>query len=574
MKKQGCYIIPLLLLFLTQCAKQTQPTGGEKDETPPKLLRSNPSDRQTNFNNNEIELVFDELIQVNSPREQLIITPSIGKEFEAEARKNKVVLKLNSDLKENTTYTISFRESIQDLTERNPAENLKLAFSTGDLIDSLSIKGRVYNLLEDKALNNYTVAAVPYSDTTTIFKHEAQWITFTDKKGEYSLDNLKEGTYIVYTFDDVNKNLIVDSKSESYGFIGDSVVLTSNLTTNIPVVRLDARPLKLISAKPIGAYFNVRATKGIKEYTLANKTNEYPVYSKFDDVTTIKVYNTIPDADSILVHLTAMDSIDNTIDTLLYIKFDTRSKNLDKFSVKLEYLDFHKNKSLLKGEINFSKPINKIIYDSIYIKLDSVNNITFSEADFKLTKRNTQLILEKSLPKEMDFTQAPSAKTKSMSERVAPMSPKTDENKVDKTIIPYNTLIIPKGTFRSVENDSSTATQSAIKIITPENSGVLLVTVEIADNVIIEVLDKSFNIIQRSTSKNARFENLPPTDYQLRIIVDKNSNGLWDPGNYFLKVEPEPVTFYKNEKGLSIINLKANWEVGPLLINQEQFVDN
>ena len=572
MKNPGWYIIPLLLLI--QCAKQTQPSGGEKDETSPKLVRSTPTDRQTNFNKNEIELVFDEMVQVNSPREQLIITPSIGKKFEAEARKNKVVLKLNADLKENTTYTISFRESIQDLTERNPAENLKLAFSTGEFIDSLSIKGKVYNLLEGKELKNYTVAAVTYSDTINIFKHEAQWITLTDKEGEYSLDNLKEGNYILYAFDDKNKNLIVDSKSESYGFIGDTIALTTHQKRNIPVVRLDTRDFKLISAKPIAAYYNIRTTKGIKDYKLISKTDELPVYSNLDDASTIKIYNNLPEIDSILVQLIATDSIDNTIDTLLYIKFDKRSKTLDKFSTKIEFLEFHKSRSLLKGEINFSKPISNITYDSIYIKLDSVNNVTFTEADFRLTKRNTQLILEKSLHKETDFSQAPSTRARTSRERTTPTPQKTEENEIEKITIPYNTLILPKNTFQSIEKDSSAVAQLAIKTITPESSGVLLVEVKTMETVIIEVLDRNFKTIQRSTSKTARFENLPPADYQIRIILDKNQNGLWDTGNYFLKAEPEPIRYYMNEKGISIINLKANWEVGPLLITEELFVDN
>jgi len=572
MKNTGWYIIPLLLFLLSQCAKQTQPSGGEKDEIPPKLIRSTPADRQINFNKNEIELVFDEMVQVNSPREQLIITPSIGKKFEAEARKNKVVLKLNADLKENTTYTISFRESIQDLTERNPADNLKLAFSTGEFIDSLSIKGKVYNLLEGKELKNYTVAAVTYSDTINIFKHEAQWITLTDKEGKYSLENLKEGNYILYAFDDKNKNLIVDSKSEPYGFIGDSILLTTHAKRNIPVVRLDTRDFKLISAKPIAAYYNIRTTKGIKDYKLINKTDEFPVHSNLEDASTIKIYNTLTAIDSILVQLNATDSIDNIIDTLLYIKFDKRSKTIDKFSTKVEFLEFHKNRSLLKGEINFTKPISQITYDSIYIKLDSINKVIFTEADFKLNKRNTQLILEKSLPKETDFSQAPS--TRARTSREPTTLQKTDEKEIEKISIPYNTLILPKNTFQSVEKDSSQATQSPIKIITPESSGVLLVEVQTPENAIIEVLDRNFKTIQRSTSKTARFENLPPADYQLRIILDKNGNGLWDPGNYFLKTEPEPITYYKNEKGISIINLKANWEVGPLLITEEQFVDN
>lgn len=570
MNRSQFYIACLILLFI-QCAKQTQPTGGIKDEIPPKLLRSNPPDRQTNFNKNEIELVFDEMVQVNSAREQLIVTPTIGKKFEAEARKNKVVLKLNADLKENTTYTISFREAIQDITERNSVENLKLAFSTGEAIDSLSIHGIVYNPLEGKPLKNYTVAAVVHHDTINIFKHEAQWITLTNEKGEYSLDNLKAGAYILYAFEDKNKNLIVDSKSESYGFIGDSVVLTTeNQKKNIPAVRLDARDLKLISARPIATYFNIRTTKGIKEYSLNSRDIETRIYSDLEDASTIRVYNTINDIDSIAVQLHVLDSIDNKIDTALYVKFDKRSTSREKFTAKLEYLDFLKNKSILKGEITFTKPLEIILIDSFYIKLDSVNRLTFAKDDYKLSKRNTLLTLEKSLPKEIDFIQVQGSKARTNREVKATK----EEEKQEKQIIPYNHLIIPKGALQSLEKDTASTIQSSIKIITPENSGTLIIEVKTKEQVVIQVLNKTFKVIQSSNSAKARFENLPPADYLVRVITDKNGNGIWDAGNFFTRQDPEPIAFYKNEKGVPTINLKANWEVGPLLISDQQFVDN
>jgi hypothetical protein len=116
------YIVILTLAFIsTQCAKQTAPTGGPKDEDPPVLVKSTPKDQQTNFKDKEIVLEFDEPIQLNNPREQLIITPTIGtfgKDFEMIAKKNKVILTIKSKLQENTTYSLNFRETVADLNEK------------------------------------------------------------------------------------------------------------------------------------------------------------------------------------------------------------------------------------------------------------------------------------------------------------------------------------------------------------------------------------------------------------------------------------------------------------------------
>src|SRR5690606_17152658 len=386
------------LSLLWGCAKQTTPTGGEKDEIPPTLLKSNPPNRQTNFNKNEIELTFDELVQVNNPRDQIIITPAIGKKFEAEARKNRVILKLNGELKENTTYTIMFREAVQDITERNPAENLKLAFSTGDLIDSLSITGTVSNLLEDKPLKNITVGLVPYSDTVNIFKHEAQWITVTNDKGEYQLDNLKAGSYLLYAFDDKNKNMLVDSRTEVFAFKAQPVQLDSSLSNiDLKLVQLDHRDFKLISARPIARYFNVRTTKGIAEYTATSTVDSIPITSFLEDASTVRIYNTFPQMDSLPVSFHFVDSTTNTIDTVLYIKFDSRTSTKENFNTKIEYCDFLQNKSLLKAELSANKPIAFVNTDSVYIQLDSVNRITFTEEDIQLSPDKRKLYISKKL---------------------------------------------------------------------------------------------------------------------------------------------------------------------------------
>src|SRR5690349_2201094 len=199
MKHKGLFILLVTVLLFEQCAKQTAPTGGPKDAIPPQLVRSNPEKKGVNFKGNKIELTFDELVQLNNPREQLIITPSIGKKFELTVKKNKVTLELNAPLQENTTYNINFRESIQDITEKNAAK-IKLAFSTGSYIDSLSVTGFVSDVLTDVKVKNYTVALVQAAGTFNMFKHPASWISLSDDAGKFAIENLKPGNYFLYAF--------------------------------------------------------------------------------------------------------------------------------------------------------------------------------------------------------------------------------------------------------------------------------------------------------------------------------------------------------------------------------------
>lgn len=98
------------------------------------------------FPGETVILTFNEYIRLNNPKEEIIISPSAGKEVEIKMRKNEVSIKPKDGWKGETTYSIQFREGIKDASEGNAPLNLKLAFSTGDIIDSLKLSGKVFDL--------------------------------------------------------------------------------------------------------------------------------------------------------------------------------------------------------------------------------------------------------------------------------------------------------------------------------------------------------------------------------------------------------------------------------------------
>jgi len=77
--------------------------------------------------------------------------------------------------------------------------------------------------------------------------------------------------------------------------------------------------------------------------------------------------------------------------------------------------------------------------------------------------------------------------------------------------------------------------------------------------IIVQLLDTNENIIaqrKKITNNTTSFEFLNPAKYLIRIIVDKNKNGIWDTGNYLKKIQPERVIYFKKE-----IEVKENWFV-------------
>ncbi|MDH5597489.1 MAG: Ig-like domain-containing protein, partial [Cyclobacteriaceae bacterium] len=136
--------LPVLILFSTslfKCANISSPSGGPKDTIPPIVIRTLPENKQLNFKGQEIVLEFDELINADKLKSELSITPTYSGKYTHIVKKNKVTIKLEDPLEDSTTYTFTFNNSIVDITEKQPAENLILAFSTTDYIDSLHITG-------------------------------------------------------------------------------------------------------------------------------------------------------------------------------------------------------------------------------------------------------------------------------------------------------------------------------------------------------------------------------------------------------------------------------------------------
>ena len=130
---------------------------------------------------------------------------------------------LNEPLKDSTTYTFNFTEAVKDLTEGNAAENLVVAFSTGDYLDSLMVLGRVEDLLTRAPVEKCIVAIFEISDTLDIFLGTPKYFTKTDEQGRFKIEYLKNENFRIYAFVDHNRNLTAQSSSEKHGFLIDLV---------------------------------------------------------------------------------------------------------------------------------------------------------------------------------------------------------------------------------------------------------------------------------------------------------------------------------------------------------------
>ena len=66
---------------------------------------------------------------------------------------------------------------------------------------------------------------------------------------------------------------------------------------------------------------------------------------------------------------------------------------------------------------------------------------------------------------------------------------------------------------------------------------------------------------EQSNVSTYAFREINPGEYYLRIMIDENENGKWDPGDIRQHMLPEKVIIYQDEDGNSKTAIRANWEI-------------
>ena len=136
----------LTTLLFASCANRGQgPQGGPRDSIPPVVMKETPLNGTLNFTGKEIVVQFDEYIQLDDVQKNVLISPPQQTPPEVKAIGKKLSVVFQEDLIDSTTYTLDFGPAICDYNEKVPLEGYVFSFSTGDVIDSLAISGKLYD---------------------------------------------------------------------------------------------------------------------------------------------------------------------------------------------------------------------------------------------------------------------------------------------------------------------------------------------------------------------------------------------------------------------------------------------
>lgn len=515
----------ILLIILSGCANFVAPTGGKQDKDPPELISSEPKTGTTNFKGKEITMVFSELIDASSIHNELFIIPNVEGTFESKVKNNTLTLKFDKDFRDSTTYTFNFRNSVKDLSEKNPSKNLKLVLSTYNKIDSLKISGTINNLQNKLPVLDATLGLFP-ADTLPFSKKRPLYFVKTDSSGKYEIENIKDGKYFLMAFTDKNNNLRFDQDTESIGFLKDSVSLDKNITLPpLEIYPANFSKNKIKRSLPREKEFEVLLDKNPLKIDVEyeNKPDSNTINYTYQNSRLIFFKLTDNQIDTLKTTLIVQDSL-QTIDTLYQKVYFREASNRKR---KIETLNFSSdiknNQSLTPNityNLRFEKPIIRFDKEKIIFKTDTLEK---EKLEIKQIS-NTHIQL--------------SINTKA-------------ENKVQ--------LIIPSNTFENFLGDTNNVVTLNNTVLRFEELGLIEGDVEDKESNKIAILkntDSGLEISRQNFTNKFLFEKIIPGNYDIVIIFDENNNGIWDPGNIEKLTLPEKMLTTEYP-----IRVRANYEM-------------
>jgi hypothetical protein len=202
------------LIFNGGCASTGYPGGGPRDEDPPFMVGSTPSENALGFKGDEIRIEFNELVQVKDIFQKLMVSPPVNEQPQVTARGRDLLVKFTEELQPNTTYTLDFADAISDNNEGNVLQDFRFSFSTGEIIDSLQISGFLFDAENLAPVANALVMVHKNHADSAFIKQVPIRVTKSNTEGRFTISNLAPGEYRIFALEDANRNFRYDQPGE------------------------------------------------------------------------------------------------------------------------------------------------------------------------------------------------------------------------------------------------------------------------------------------------------------------------------------------------------------------------
>jgi len=577
-----------VILFCWSCAQVGSPSGGPRDEDPPVVIESDPPNYSTRFEAKKIQITFNEFIVLENVNQQLIVSPPMEEQPEVKLKKKTLVIEFEEELKTNTTYTFNFGDAIKDLHEGNKLQNYEYVFSTGDILDSMSVRGILKyaeNLEEPKdpiSIMLYTdlMDSVPLIDVPL-------YVGRSNDSGVFSVNNLRPDVYKVFALKDGNNNFLFDLPTEeiafldtslvvnadfarqllgdslvslatpdtisadSSGFVSDSIIDTGPdlnaiyielmlfteasdiqyLTNN---TREDRRKLEIVFALPLTDTFSFRTLQSADE----NEPRFLDHYGKNRDSLTLWIMDSAhykKDTIKMVVDYTVKDTLEQFVvrsDTLLFTFREKTSKSrreqpTQQKEERLEISTIRNN-----GNQNMNRELSMLL-------------------EFPLQSLNDTLFSLYHIPDSVEVPLPFVVKADTLNPYRATLSATWE------SASKYRILALP-GAITSIYPMPHDTIDVSFKTRDLEYYGQILLSLNnVNHRVLVQLFSGKSMVEERivKTDGTYAFPFLPPKEYQFKFIHDLNENGKWDTGDYLKKLQPEPVELLP-----VTVDVRSNWD--------------
>lgn len=225
-KRETSYTSLLWALFIlfSGCATIVTPSGGDKDITPPKIVKRSFTDSMLRVKGGKWTIDFDEFIKLQDVNKELNITPLVKQNPMLSVHKRRLTINLPDSLLEaNTTYRIDLGQAVRDLREGNPYTNLSWTFSTGEYFDSLYIHGECIDAQTGYSDTGMYIFLYPAeTPDSMLWVNKPMYVTKNTSRG-FEIKNLPNRLFKVVALADENHNFRRDAASDKIAFMNEAV---------------------------------------------------------------------------------------------------------------------------------------------------------------------------------------------------------------------------------------------------------------------------------------------------------------------------------------------------------------
>ncbi len=563
-------IIALIMLFILSCAKISAPSGGPKDNDPPVILKSQPGNSSVMFTGKSFTVTFDEYVVLDRITEKFMVSPPLAIKPDIKLKGKSLQVSWEDNLADSTTYTFYFQDAIRDNNEANPIPNYQYVFSTGPVLDSLSLTGNVFNAIDLEVPEDITVMMYSNLSDTAPRTILPAYISRPDPSGGFMINNIKSGRYRLFALKDLNGNRLYDLDDEVFAFCDSIIDITPENYYSVVPDTIKYRPENATeTTKPDNFIFGLHRLYAFQQ----ESKKQYLKYTDRKNSWSFgfglalpsdsgQVSLTIADADSAswyMEHNVARDTfmvwISNpeiydrdVIEAYLTFPFTDSTGVLTSLTdtVKFNY----RKPAPPRGGVARPPPLK--LSTNLTGKLRPGDDLFFISAT-PLTDPDTSLITlthtVDSVKTELKYEFLRDTTSTRHLILKAPVEPGESYS-----------LVCLSGAFKDMFGNATDSTFYRFSITTVEDYGSITIKLTgYEGDVIIQLIGERENVVRESfitTPGEVAFNLLDKGRYRLKAIYDLDSNRIWTTGDFNMGRNPEPVTWYPAE-----LEVKINWSL-------------